>query len=276
MLIIKTGRRNLRSKPIIINGEDTGFCVRSDGKVYNSETKKDAKRRKFFDTEYDMVDIPYYSKYKKAYRTKEFFVHRLIAENFVKNDEKGKKTIVNHINGNKTDNDALNLEWVDERANAKHAISTGLWNPYGEKNGNSAYTDEQIEKVCELLQDGGFTNKEIAKLTGVSTAMVSMVKIGKVRCQQSEKYKWKTIKFEDKKGENHNMVKINKKIVIEICELLSQGMSSKNIAEELGAPVTKAIVNNIKFRKSWTDVSKDYEWDVDHSKAHNKGKNRSK
>ena len=70
-------------------------------------------------------------------------------------------------------------------------------NPYGEKNGNSAYTDEQIEKVCELLQDGGFTNKEIAKLTGVSTAMVSMVKIGKVRCQQSEKYKWKTIKNTD-------------------------------------------------------------------------------
>ena len=63
---------------------------------------------------------------------------------------------------------------------------------------------------------------------------------------------------------------------IRICELLSSGMGSKNIAEELGAPVTKAIVNNIKFRKSWTDVSKDYEWDVDHSKAHNKGKNRSK
>ena len=51
-------------------------------------------------------------------------------------------------------------------------------------------------------------------------------------------------------------------------------MGSKNIAEELGAPVTKAIVNNIKFRKTWTDISKDYEWEIDHSKAYNKGKSK--
>lgn len=204
---------------------------------------------------------------------KRYLAHRIIAKVFMPN-KYDYKLQVNHIDGDKTNNYLYNLEWVTGSENMQHATSTGLFNPNGEGNGNSKYSDAQTEEVCRLLTEGKLTNTQIAEVTGVSAATVSMIKIGKVRGFQSSKYHWETIPFSEKKGENHNMVKINKQIVIKICELLSSGMGSKNIAEELGAPVTKAIVNNIKFRRSWADVSKDYEWEIDHSKAYNKGKSK--
>ena len=47
-------------------------------------------------------------------------VHRLVAEAFVQNDDPCSKTQVNHINEDKSDNRAVNLEWVTASQNVNH------------------------------------------------------------------------------------------------------------------------------------------------------------
>lgn len=55
-----------------------------------------------------------------------FLMHRLIARSFIPVPEDAEE--VNHINGDKTDNRAINLEWVTHAQNLIHAYETGLRN----------------------------------------------------------------------------------------------------------------------------------------------------
>lgn len=53
-----------------------------------------------------------------------FSAHRLVAINFIDNPEN--KPTVNHIDGNKLNNDVSNLEWATYSENGLHAYRTGL------------------------------------------------------------------------------------------------------------------------------------------------------
>lgn len=63
--------------------------------------------------------------YKNNVR-KTTYVHRIVAFAFCPNDDIKTKTIVNHIDGNKLNNNATNLEWTDLEGNMQHAQINGL------------------------------------------------------------------------------------------------------------------------------------------------------
>lgn len=55
-----------------------------------------------------------------------FMVHRIVAATFIDNDDVENKIQVNHIDGNKSNNNISNLEWATVQKNNQHAASTGL------------------------------------------------------------------------------------------------------------------------------------------------------
>lgn len=55
---------------------------------------------------------------------KSFCIHRLVCEHFV--EKVNGMEIVNHIDGVKTNNHYLNLEWTDRAGNEQHAYRIGL------------------------------------------------------------------------------------------------------------------------------------------------------
>lgn len=59
--------------------------------------------------------------YKKGEPRKQESIHRLVAEAFC--EKPNGKTEVNHINEDKTDNRACNLEWITHQDNARHGTA---------------------------------------------------------------------------------------------------------------------------------------------------------
>ena len=64
---------------------------------------------------------------RKEGKNKVSFVHRLVAEAFIPNYDN--KNTVNHIDGDKSNNNINNLEWSTYSENNKYAIDNGLRHP---------------------------------------------------------------------------------------------------------------------------------------------------
>jgi hypothetical protein len=93
-------------------------------------------------------------------------IHRLVAETFL--PQIGKSYEVNHIDGNKANNNMINLEWVTRAENLQHARDTGLFKQqFGRENGRYKYSDEDIQDMVDF-HELGFSYADISKAYGLS------------------------------------------------------------------------------------------------------------
>ena len=72
------------------------------------------------------------------------FVHRLIALQFVQNDNPETNTVVNHLDGNKLNNSISNLEWTTQSRNCKLSKRRG--------SRPDEYLEELPENVIEITE----------------------------------------------------------------------------------------------------------------------------
>ena len=98
------------------------------------------------------------------------YVHRLVALAFISNNEP-KNNQVNHINGDKKDNNVSNLEWSNASLNTIHAVFLGL-----QKSGKNSIlsksiyqinpiTNEKVNKffcINDAQRELGYSNKNIS------------------------------------------------------------------------------------------------------------------
>jgi hypothetical protein len=80
-------------------------------------------------------------------------IHRLVIESFKPNYEN--KPEVNHIDGNRQNNNINNLEWSTRKENARHAIENGFANY---KSMNFYNTNIRPKKILQFDLKGSFIN----------------------------------------------------------------------------------------------------------------------
>ena len=109
-------------------------------------------------------------------------VHRLVATTFIPNPEN--KPCVNHLNGIKTDNRLVNLEWVTYKENIDHAIKTGLidhskrknpnhkLHPRDEDNKLTKATREQVVEMRKMYDTGDYVLRELSEKFDMSISVI--------------------------------------------------------------------------------------------------------
>lgn len=102
---------------------------------------------------------------------KMYRVNRLVAEAFVPNPNNFPE--VNHIDGDKKNNRADNLEWTDRKGNAKHASENGLYNSQVPKTGPTACVPVLATEIKTGNEMRFASITEASKTLGVNYSSIS-------------------------------------------------------------------------------------------------------
>ena len=157
-------------KKINIENEDTsGYYISSLGRFKNKKgiIMKDYK--------------PHHSGYiYLRVNIKKYALHRLVALTFIENPEN--KLVVNHIDGNKLNNKAENLEWVTCAENNFHNHKIGLTK--GHKREIIQY-DLEMNEICKFD-----TIKESSKKLSISLSCIKDVLKGKQKSSKGFIFKY--------------------------------------------------------------------------------------
>jgi len=103
----------------------------------------------------------------KDNKRKNHYVHRLVAEAFLINEEG--KPHINHKNGIKDDNRLENLEWATLSENMTHAVQMGLLS-----NPNAKLRKDEVV-VLRKMFDAGYHRPTLAKMFNISKANVHRI-----------------------------------------------------------------------------------------------------
>jgi hypothetical protein len=110
-------------------------------------------------------------------------VHRIVALTYILNPEN--RPQVNHIDGNKINNAAINLEWMTSKENCAHALEEGLYKTaVGEQYNRSDLTDMEVLQIRSVWEENAHTQKELANMFSTTRSNINNI---------VNRYTWKHI-----------------------------------------------------------------------------------
>jgi len=116
-------------------------------------------------------------------KTSTIKVHRIILRTF-RGEPTNDKNECNHINGIRSDNRVMNLEWVSHSENISHSFKIGLSSNKGQNNPASTLTDKQVLEIRKNYTYGkkarsGVTKKELAEQYGTTFHVIKAITQGR-------------------------------------------------------------------------------------------------
>lgn len=170
-------------KPVNKEGFNSIYEVSNTGKV-RSIDRTDCVGRKRKGTELKQASVRGYKMVLLWCNSEKWFVrvHHLVAMSFITtaHGHIGNKIDdwhVNHIDGDKTNNHAENLEWLTHREHQKHTETLGT-RPKGEMQHLAILTEEKV-RLIRRLKLNGFSVKKISETIGTTHSTVSHVVHGR-------------------------------------------------------------------------------------------------
>lgn len=134
------------------------------------------------------VNVKGYYRYHSTFHKKNFSIHRLVAESFIPNPDS--KPQVNHIDGNRLNNEVSNLEWCTASENQIHCSKIGLRLPsekqrlaakaQGENMGKRVVQYDLLGNKLNEFQSG----RKAAKELGLNEMSIN-------RCARGERKRYK-------------------------------------------------------------------------------------
>lgn len=239
------------------------YLISNMGRVYN--TKRNIYQ-KIVPSDYKLQN-PYYrvSLETQDGRTRYYLIHRILMIEFNCIDLY-KDMQVNHKDGIKLHNFISNLEWCTCSENIQHAFDKGLKSQYrGEDCSWSTITNEQAEKIAQLLTEQKYTHQQIADIIGCSKSVVADIQQGQnwkylYKKYNLERYKKKLYwRFTD--DQLHMIFKYfqdNKNKYSKLSDLYRHALKDLfNIEYTTSASATMSRLYN---RQTRTDISKLYDF----------------
>ena len=103
-------------------------------------------------------------------------IHNLVATAFVHNPNPDKFNMVNHLNSDRADNRAENLEWCDAKRNAQHAYQAGrLKITKGSGRSTAILNEKKVLAIKLLYETGKFSYDSLAKLFDVGSTTIQNI-----------------------------------------------------------------------------------------------------
>lgn len=158
------------------------YTINDLGEVYSDNSGR-MKTRNRAGTEYQIINFMTNDGKKKTFR-----VHRLVMMAF-KPIENPELMEVNHLDGNKKNNQLNNLEWCTSSENQQHAYKHNLQKSQKGKSKpiSKRLTEKDVKQIWSLRKQG-LSYKKIGDQIGTSSANVAKIIKGET---------WSSVKFND-------------------------------------------------------------------------------